>query len=173
LISGPVCLTSPPGAAIVRVATADEMFEAVMRELENCDVFVMCAAVCDYKPAEYFSQKMKKQRGAFALELESTRDILASLTNRPNDCFVVGFAAETQELETNARRKLREKNCDMIVANDVSTPGLGMESDENALTIFYKNGAHENLPREKKTELARVLLKKILNAREKRLTKKT
>jgi phosphopantothenoylcysteine decarboxylase/phosphopantothenate--cysteine ligase len=115
---------------------------------------------------------LAKRRGRFSLELEATRDILASLTNKPNDCFVVGFAAETQELEANAKRKLREKNCDLIVANDVSRTDLGMDAEENEVLIFSPNDAPKKIPRAKKSELARVLLKIILHAREKRLTKK-
>ena len=133
----------------------------------------MCAAVCDYKPAQYAPQKMKKQRARFSLELEPTRDILASLTSGPHDCLVVGFAAETEELTANAQRKLVEKNCDLLVANDVSRADIGMDADENELLIFSKSGAPKKLSRQKKTELARALLKIILEVRENCLTKKT
>jgi len=173
LISGPVALTVPVGAEVVRVTTGDEMFGAAAAQLARCDVFVMCAAVCDYKPAHYTPQKRKKQRGPFSLALAPTRDILASLTNAPHDCFVVGFAAETQELTESAQRKLKEKNCDLIVANDVGRSDLGMESDDNELVLFFRSGEQKKLPRAKKTELARRLLKIILDAREKCLTKKT
>jgi phosphopantothenoylcysteine decarboxylase/phosphopantothenate--cysteine ligase len=116
---------------------------------------------------------LPKQRGRFSLELEPTRDILASLTNKPNDCLVVGFAAETHELAASAERKLREKNCDLIIANDVSRADVGMDAEENEVTIFSPNDPPKKIPRAKKSELARVLLKIILNAREKRLTKKS
>ena len=172
LVSGPVALAAPAGAELVHVTTGEEMFAAVSEQLGQCDVLVMCAAVCDYRPAQYAGQKLAKRRGRFSLELEATRDILASLTNKPNDCFVVGFAAETQELEANAKRKLREKNCDLIVANDVSRTDLGMDAEENEVLIFSPNDAPKKIPRAKKSELARVLLKIILHAREKRLTKK-
>ncbi|MGH8093327.1 MAG: phosphopantothenoylcysteine decarboxylase [Chthoniobacterales bacterium] len=172
LISGPVALAAPSGAEIVRVTTGEEMFAAVSAELADCDVLVMCAAVCDYKPARSAPQKLPKQAAPFSLALVPARDILASLTNAAHDCFVVGFAAETQQLEANAARKLAEKNCDLMVANDVGRAGLGMDSDENELLIFFKDGARKRLPREKKTELARALLKIILDAREKCLTKK-
>jgi phosphopantothenoylcysteine decarboxylase/phosphopantothenate--cysteine ligase len=173
LISGPVALTAPLGAQLVRVTTGDEMFEAAAAQLAHCDVLVMCAAVCDYKPARYSPQKIKKQRVPFSLALEPTRDILASLTSAPHDCFVVGFAAETQELTKSAQGKLKEKNCDLMVANDVSRADIGMDSDDNELVIFFKDGEQKKLPRAKKTELARRLLKIILDAREKCLTKKT
>jgi phosphopantothenoylcysteine decarboxylase/phosphopantothenate--cysteine ligase len=172
LISGPVALIPPSGAEVVAVTTGDEMFTAVSARLAQCDVLVMCAAVCDYKPARYAPQKLPKQRAPFSLALVPTRDILSSLTNAPHDCFVVGFAAETQELSANAARKLTEKNCDLMVANDVSRADIGMDSDENELLIFSRNGEEKKLSRGKKTELARALLKIILNAREKCLTKK-
>ena len=141
LISGPVALTAPCGAEVLRVTTGEEMFAAVSAQLAQCDVLVMCAAVCDYKPAHYAPQKLTKQRVPFSLALVPTRDILASLTSKPHACFVVGFAAETEELEANAQRKLAEKNCDLMVANDVSRADIGMDSDENELMIFFRNGA--------------------------------
>jgi phosphopantothenoylcysteine decarboxylase / phosphopantothenate---cysteine ligase len=173
LISGPVALSAPSGAQVVCVTTSDEMFAAATAQLAQCDVFVMCAAVCDYKPVHYAPQKMKKQLAPFSLALEPTHDILASLTSAPHNCFVVGFAAETQELAENAQRKLKAKNCDLIVANDVGRAGIGMDADENELVIFFKEGEPKKLSRAKKTELARSLLKIILDAREKCLTKKT
>lgn len=172
LISGPVALTAPSGARVVQVTTGEEMFAAASAQFPLCDVFVMCAAVCDYKPARYASEKMKK-RPRLSLELESTRDILASLTSQPHDCFVVGFAAETEALRANAQRKLIDKNCDLLVANDVSRADIGMDSDENELLIFSKNASPKKLPRQKKTEIARALLKIILEVRENCLTKKS
>ena len=173
LISGPVALAAPLGARLVRVTTGEEMFAATSAELARCEVLVMCAAVCDYKPAQYSEEKMPKQREPFSLALVPTRDILASLTSMPHDYFVVGFASETQELRANAARKLLAKNCDLLVANDVSRADVGMETDENELVIFFKNGEEKKLPRAKKIQLARALLKIILEEREKCLTKKT
>ncbi len=173
LVTGSVAIAAPLGAKVLPVTTGEEMFTVVSRQIDECDIFVMCAAVCDYKPVRYAPQKIKKKRAPFTLALEPTRDILASLTSRPRDCFVVGFAAETHELAANAARKLVEKNCDLLVANDVSRTDIGMDSDDNELELFFKNGAQRKLPRAKKTELARALLKIILAAREKCLTKKT
>jgi phosphopantothenoylcysteine decarboxylase/phosphopantothenate--cysteine ligase len=173
LISGPVALAPPIPAKVIRVTTGDEMFRAISSALLDCDIFVMCAAVCDYRPVHYATQKMKKNHSPFSLELEPTRDILASLTNADRGCFVVGFAAETEELEANARRKLVEKNCDLLVANDVSRDDLGIDAEENEVVIFSKSEAPKKIPRAKKTALARDLLKIILEAREKCLTKKT
>jgi phosphopantothenoylcysteine decarboxylase/phosphopantothenate--cysteine ligase len=118
-------------------------------------------------------KKMPKQKNDFALTLTPTRDILASLTSEQHSCFVVGFAAETQDLEANARRKLKRKNCDLLVANDVGPDDLGMDSDENELLIFSPNEKPKSLSRAKKIVLARRLLKIILRARENCLTKKT
>ena len=151
LISGPVALTAPSGAEVVRVTTGEEMFEAAAAHFARCDVFVMCAAVCDYKPARYTPQKTKKQHRPFSLALEPTRDILASLTNSPHDCLVVGFAAETEELRESAQRKLREKNCDLIVANDVGRADIGMDSDDNeARDILSKTAHQKNFRAQKK-----------------------
>ena len=173
LISGPVALAAPSGARLVQVTTGEEMFAATSAEIGRCDVLVMCAAVCDYKPAQYSEEKMPKEREPFSLALVPARDILASLTSAPHDCFVAGFAAETQALRANAARKLRAKNCDLLVANDVSREDIGMDSEENELVIFFKNGEEQKLPRGKKIELARQLIKIFLEAREKCLTKKT
>ncbi len=173
LLSGPVTLADPLGAEVVRVTTGDEMFAALSERLAGCDILVMCAAVCDYKPAHYAPQKIQKAKANFSLLLQPTRDILASLTTAKPRCFVVGFAAETHDLEKNAQRKLAEKNCDLLVANDVSRDDIGMDSEENELLIFFRNGERKKLPREKKTQLARDLLKIILDTRENCLTKKT
>jgi phosphopantothenoylcysteine decarboxylase/phosphopantothenate--cysteine ligase len=172
LISGPVALEAPPEARLLRVTTGEEMFFAARAEFADCDVFVMCAAVCDYKPARYAAEKMPKERHPFLLPLVPARDILASLTTGPHTCFVVGFAAETGALRAHATRKLEEKKCDLMVANDVSRTDLGMDAEENELVIFSKNGAEQKLARGKKIELARQLLKIILIEREKCLTKK-
>ncbi len=172
LISGPVCLAPPANARMIHVTSADELFDAVHAEVNNCDVLVMCAAVADYKPALPVSVKLKKQTNDFALALKPTRDILASVSKRPRNYFVVGFAAETEKLEAHARAKLLQKGCDLIVANDVSKSDSGMESAENAVTIFVREGKAKTLARAGKIIIAREILKIILATREKALTKK-
>ena len=172
LISGPVNLDPPRGAKFISVSTSDEMSAAVDRHVGDCDVVVMCAAIADYKPAKTSVQKIKKQNAPLALELVSTRDILASLGKQDRQYLLVGFAAETKNLEENAQKKLREKNCDAIVANDVSNADFGMESDENEVVIFFRNGEKEKISRDSKKNVARELVKKISNMREKCLTKK-
>jgi phosphopantothenoylcysteine decarboxylase/phosphopantothenate--cysteine ligase len=171
LISGPVSLMPPENARVVQITTSDELHGAVHDHVRNCDALVMCAAVSDYKPLTFAPQKMEKRDGAFALQLTATRDILASLPNERN-YPVVGFAAQTHDLEPNALRKLRAKNCDMIIANDVSGSDVGMESDDNAVTIFFRNGERETLSRAPKIMIARALMKIVEEFSQKSLTKK-
>jgi phosphopantothenoylcysteine synthetase/decarboxylase len=157
LISGPVNLGPPRRAKLVSVSTSDEMFDAVHRHADKCDVCVLCAAVADYKPPKVSPVKIKKRAGNFSLELIPTRDILDSLGRRQNRQFLlVGFAAETNDVEQNAAQKLHAKNCDIMVANDVR---LGMESDENELLILCRDGEMRTFSRAPKEILARELVK--------------
>jgi phosphopantothenoylcysteine decarboxylase/phosphopantothenate--cysteine ligase len=172
LISGPVNIDAPKGVTSVAVSTSDEMHDAVHRHLAGADVMVMCAAVADYKPAIVSEQKIKKHREPLSLDLVPTRDILASLGKEDRQFLLVGFAAETNELEENAQKKLREKNCDIIVANDVSAADSGMERDENEVTILFRNHEKRKISRAPKKIIARELVKIFSNIREKRLTKK-
>jgi len=175
LISGPVHLAPPAGVALVAVTTSDEMYEAVHQcvSYDLYDICVLCAAVADFKPARPSSQKIKKRDAGLTLELQPTRDILASLGQRDRPFLLTGFAAETNDLEKNALTKLREKGCDAIVANDVSRPDSGMDSDENAVTIYFRDGSkHEILCASKKI-VASELIKILTKMREKCLTKKS
>ena len=172
LISGPVNLEAPQNIKLISVSTSDEMFEAVHRHADQCDICVSCAAVADYKPANVSSTKIKKRGVKFSLELIPTRDILSSLQNKDRQFLVVGFAAETNDVEANARNKLRTKHCDIIVANDVSSADAGMESDQNEVTIFFGTGETKKISRAPKKIIARALVKIFSNTREKRLTKK-
>lgn len=173
LISGPVALTAPAGAQLIRITTADELHDAVHAHAPSCDLLIMCAAVSDYKPLVRANEKLEKQTGEFSLRLTPTRDILASLPHATRRYFVVGFAAETHDVAQSAQRKLARKGCDVIVANDVSGSDCGMESDENEVTIFYADGASHHIARAKKEIIAREILKKVFALIEKRLTKKT
>ncbi|MEY2578150.1 MAG: phosphopantothenoylcysteine decarboxylase / phosphopantothenate---cysteine ligase [Verrucomicrobiota bacterium] len=172
LISGLASIAPPRGAKNVSIITSDELYDAVHRAIRECDVLVMCAAVADYKPAAISARKMKKRKTSFALKLIPTRDILVSLPKRRH-YLVVGFAAETHDLTQNARKKLRAKNCDAIVANDVSGTETGMESDENEVTIFFRNGESKKISRASKKIIARELVKIIAKMFEKSLTKKS
>ena len=170
LISGPVNLSPPRKAKFISVSSTDEMFEAVHRHTDESDICVLCAAVVDYKLAEVSPVKIKKRAAQVSLELIPTRDILQSLGQRQNRKFLlVGFAAETNHLEANATEKLREKNCDIIVANDAR---IGMETDENELLILFRDGETKRISRAPKIFLARELVKIFSNSQQKRLTKK-
>jgi phosphopantothenoylcysteine decarboxylase/phosphopantothenate--cysteine ligase len=172
LISGPVDVDPPRGAELVSVSTSDQMFDAVHEHLHGCDVLVMCAAVADYKPKQVSKTKIKKRDATLSLELVPTRDILASLPKQDRQYVVVGFAAETENVEANARKKLQEKNCDVVVANDVSRADSGMESDQNEVTILFRDGEIKRKSRAPKKIVARELIKIFENVCEKRLTKK-
>lgn len=172
LISGPVDLDPPRDAELVSVSTSDEMFDAVHDHLKDRDVLVMCAAVADYKPKQVSETKIKKRDANLSLELTPTHDILATLPKQDRQYLVVGFAAETENVEANARKKLQEKNCDIVVANDVSRADSGMESDANEVTILFRGGEMKKISRAPKKIVARELIKIFENVCEKRLTKK-
>ncbi len=166
LVSGPVALAAPEGARLEPVTTSDEMYDAIHRWVGWADVCVLCAAVADFRPVRIEAQKIKKgARETLTLELVPTRDILRSLRDlapapgRKRATRVVGFAAETHDLEAHARRKLTEKGCALIVANDVSRPDIGFESEDNALTLFFASGERCELARAKKSVLATELVK--------------
>jgi phosphopantothenoylcysteine decarboxylase/phosphopantothenate--cysteine ligase len=136
------------------------MFEAVHRHANQCDICVLCAAVADYKPANVSSTKIKKPGVKFSLELIPTRDILDSLGRQRDRQFVlVGFAAETAHVEENAVKKLRAKNCDIMVANDVSGADSGMESDMNEVTVLFRDGEKKRISHATKKNIARELVK--------------
>ena len=173
LISGPVTLEPPRNAKLISVSTSDEMFEAVHRHADECDICVLCAAVADYKPVNVSSTKIKKRGAKFSLELIPARDILDSLGRRQDRQFVlVGFAAETDHVEENAAKKLRAKNCDIIVANDVSGADSGIESDVNEVTILFRDGEKTEISRALKKNIARDLVKIFLNFATKTFDKK-
>ena len=170
LISGPVNLAPPRDAKFISVSTSDEMFEAVHRHAGASDVCVLCAAVADYKPAQVSPVKIKKRADGISIELVPTRDILQSLGLQEDRKFLlVGFAAETDHLEANAAKKLREKNCDIIVANDAR---IAMETDENELLILFRDGETKKISRSSKKNLVRELVKIFQNSQQKSLTKK-
>jgi phosphopantothenoylcysteine decarboxylase / phosphopantothenate---cysteine ligase len=172
LVSGPVHLNPPRGAKVVSVLTAEQMHHAVHAGLAGTDVVVMCAAVADYKPAEPATRKIKKANEHLTLELTPTVDILASLGKLDRDFLLVGFAAETNSLLEHARKKLRDKNCDIIVANDVSQEKSGMESDQNEITILFRDDQTQKISRASKKILGRELVKIFSKMRQKCLTKK-
>jgi phosphopantothenoylcysteine synthetase/decarboxylase len=162
LISGPAALDAPAGVRTIRVVTSEEMFQEVHRWVGVADVCVLCAAVADFRPVRVAPRKIKKQGGApVTLTLEPTRDILLSLREvvRGGRPLTVGFAAETDAVLDNARRKLREKGCALLAVNDVSQDGIGFESDENELTLLFATGEERVLGRARKEVLAAELVK--------------
>lgn len=140
LIAARVSAPLPEGVEIVRVESAEDMFDAVMARFDAADIVVKAAAVADYRPAVRHASKMKKRTDRLTLELEKTPDILAEAGRRKTRQLVIGFAAETENLEANAMDKLRRKNCDLIVANDVTVPGAGFDADTNTVTVFDAGG---------------------------------
>ena len=142
---------------------ADEMNALVQEHLENCDVLVMSAAVGDFAPEKLEKEKIKKQGDeGLVLRLVPTKDILMEVAKRQSGKLVVGFAAESQNLLESAMEKLKKKNLDLIVANDISAPGIGFQSDSNQVTIIDREENIENLSLRPKREIADLLLDKIL-----------
>jgi len=162
LVSGPTSLEPPAGARLISVTTAAEMRRAVLEEFPNCTAVIMAAAVSDYRPSESSSSKMKRGKGSWELRLEPNPDILKELGAKKDGKLLVGFAAETDDLATNAKKKLREKNLDMIVANDVTQEGSGFDGDTNIATIVDRTGASRALPLMTKDELANQILDHLL-----------
>lgn len=161
LVSGPTSLQAPIGVDLVRVISAEQMAQAVLDHLPRVDLVIKSAAVSDFRPAEVHDLKIKKDQAASVLTLERTEDILKAVALKKKDQIVVGFAAETHQLEAYAVEKLKAKNLDLIVANLVGGEVGGFGSDTNQVTLFYKSGAAEQLDSMPKTELSKVLLDRI------------
>ena len=163
LISGPTNLNPASGINFIKVKSADEMLEEILNNLPS-DVAIFSAAVADFKVKSVESQKIKKNK-IFELSLEKNIDILRHISNhnslRPK--LVIGFAAETNSLKKNAKQKLSEKNCDWIVANDISKKGIGFESDFNEVSIFYKNNSEEKFKKMRKSNLAEEIVNRIIS----------
>ncbi len=162
LVSGPSHLEAPEGAALIRVVTAAEMAAAVFDHAADADMVIKVAAVSDYRPAATADHKIKKNEDRITLELEKTDDILAELGRRKRSGqILVGFAAETEELEKNAAAKLFAKNLDMIAANLLGQAGSGFEADANRITLYDAQGGQEDLPLMDKDDAAHCLLDRI------------
>ncbi len=158
LVAGPVSLPTPAGVRRIDVRRAAQMREAVLAELPGHDIYLGAAAVADYTPAETLPQKIKKSGETLTITLVRTADILAEVALHPQrPRLVVGFAAETQDMEAYARDKLLRKGLDLIAANDVGRPGQGFEGDDNALSVFWRDGRHD-IAHGPKSRVARDLL---------------
>lgn len=163
LVAGPVALPDPVGVSVIHVESAAEMAEAIHAEAENSDMIIMAAAVADYRPKQVFDGKIKKSDGSLSIELERTEDILLSLgAKKHSGQILVGFAAETQNLIAYAQEKMKRKNLDWIVANDVSCSNIGFGSDYNRVTLLGRDGSSFELGPAPKLEIAQLLLHKII-----------
>ncbi|MGL5397373.1 MAG: bifunctional phosphopantothenoylcysteine decarboxylase/phosphopantothenate--cysteine ligase CoaBC [Shewanella sp.] len=166
LVAGPVNLATPEGVTRIDVESAQNMLDAVMDNVDKKDIFIGCAAVADYRVSDIAACKIKKSAEEMQLALVRNPDILATVASLANRPFVVGFAAETHDVETYARDKLKRKNLNMIAANDVSVVGLGFNADANALRVFWPQGS-QDLPATDKLTLARQLLSLIVKEKTK------
>ncbi|MFL0363024.1 bifunctional phosphopantothenoylcysteine decarboxylase/phosphopantothenate--cysteine ligase CoaBC [Pseudobacillus sp. 179-B 2D1 NHS] len=158
LISGPVSITPPVGVEIKYVQSAEEMYEAVMERFANSDIVIKTAAVADYRPKLVHREKLKKQEGDLTIEMERTRDILKTLGQEKTHQMLIGFAAETTNIEEYARKKLKTKQADMIVANNVKLDGAGFGAETNIISIFKKDGTQKDFDLMTKKAAAREIL---------------
>ena len=165
LISGPVHLPPPPGVEIINVRTAIEMREQVFAHLGPADIVIKAAAVADFHLSKVPDQKVKKTAARISMELDPTPDILAELGRKKGDRLLIGFAAETQNLQQEARRKLESKNCDMVVGNLVGVSDSGFESDQNEVILVLRTGESIPLPRAPKREIADHIFDHVLKLR--------
>lgn len=155
LISGPTSITPPIGIKLIKINTNEEMYEAINKEYDNSDIVIKSAAVADYKIKNYSSEKIKKGEGDLNLVLERDTDILKSLGDRKGTQILVGFAAESSNLLVNAKDKLKRKNLDYIVANDITSQDTGFATDENKVIILAKDGKEFTLNKMSKKEVAK------------------
>jgi phosphopantothenoylcysteine decarboxylase/phosphopantothenate--cysteine ligase len=165
LVSGPTKLPAPAGVETIQVRSTRDMYEAVMSRLSEVTVFIGCAAVADFRPVAPAEHKIKKQgRTKVTLELEPTEDIIATVSADPNrnGRVVAGFAAESQTLLAYAEKKLREKNLDLIVANDIKRADAGFDAETNTATILKRDGSRVELPLQNKREMADRVLDEII-----------
>ena len=162
LITGPTQLPDPTNVTTIRVRTTEEMAKSVYQQFETADVVVKAAAVSDYGPQQSAGHKIKKGKNEWVLSLKQNKDILKALGRQKTHQVLVGFSAETRDLEQNATQKLTEKNLDMIVGNLVGSAESGFESDTNTVTFFYKDGSKESLPSMEKQAVAHILLDRII-----------
>ncbi|HEY9577504.1 MAG TPA: bifunctional phosphopantothenoylcysteine decarboxylase/phosphopantothenate--cysteine ligase CoaBC, partial [Pseudobacillus sp.] len=158
LISGPVSINPPSGVKVRHVQSAEDMYQAVMEKFADSDIVIKTAAVADYRPKQVHKEKMKKQEGDLIIELERTRDILKTLGQEKTHQMLIGFAAETVNVEEYARKKLQTKQADMIVANNVKLDGAGFGSETNIISIFKKDGTQKDFDLMTKKAAAREIL---------------
>ncbi|UFU00978.1 bifunctional phosphopantothenoylcysteine decarboxylase/phosphopantothenate--cysteine ligase CoaBC [Radiobacillus kanasensis] len=161
LVTGPVKLETPKNVQRVDVESAEEMYQAIMEHYPTQELVIKAAAVADYRPKLVYDQKMKKSDGTLMIEMERTKDILKELGERKNGQFLVGFAAETENVLEYGQKKLEKKNLDAIVVNDITEQGSGFGGDTNAVTYLNKRGEQKKLPMSSKKEVSKQLLQLI------------
>jgi phosphopantothenoylcysteine decarboxylase/phosphopantothenate--cysteine ligase len=165
LVSGPTSLEAPAGVERIDVESAQDMHRVVLEKVAGCSIAIFAAAVADYRPAEPSGQKIKRNTESTSIALEPTPDILASVARNKGQRFIVGFAAETDNVAENARQKLTAKNADLMVANDVTAEGSGFDHDTNVVTLFARDGRDLALPRMSKSEVAQRILDEVVRLR--------
>ncbi|HJV31820.1 MAG TPA: bifunctional phosphopantothenoylcysteine decarboxylase/phosphopantothenate--cysteine ligase CoaBC [Bacillales bacterium] len=158
LVSGPTNLSCPNGVERINVESAADMYEAVIAHFDTTDIVIKSAAVADYRPKTAYDHKVKKKPGEAVIELERTKDILYELGLKKKEQILIGFAAETNNIEEYANKKLLAKNADMIVANNVKTDGAGFGTDTNIVTLFKRDGSNIKLPLMTKKKVAEKLI---------------
>lgn len=158
LVSGPTSLDDPWFVKTIRVRTADEMYSAVMENIDDTDILIKAAAVADFKPVRKLQEKIKKDMFGGTMKLERNKDILETIGKMDTKPFLVGFAAETERVRENALKKMEEKNIDAIVTNDVSRGDIGFSSDYNEVNVFFRDGAEHAVPKIEKDEVALKIL---------------
>ena len=158
LVTGPTQLTDPKGINVIHVQSAEDMFNAVKERYNAQDIIFKAAAVSDYTPSEVLDHKMKKREGDLSVTFKRTTDILKYLGDNKKHQYLVGFAAETQNIEAYAQDKLARKNADVIISNNVGDQSIGFSSDDNELTMHFKNKNMVNIKKGKKVELAKQIL---------------
>ena len=171
LVTAPTSLTPPPGVKTVQVVSAQEMQQEVLKLFDEQDIVIKAAAVADYRPAAFQEQKIKKTGQGLILELVQNPDILKSLGEKKTHQFIVGFAAETQNIIENGLAKMRKKKTDMLVVNDVTAEGAGFGSDTNIVSILFPDGQRMDLPQMSKLEVAKRLVQIITATRKKQQDK--
>ena len=162
LITGPTTLLNPNHVSVIRVNTAREMAGAVFEHMAHSDIIIKAAAVSDFRPADRSDHKVKKDTEQRVLPLEKTQDILKEIGRNKNGKILIGFAAETERLEQYAQKKLADKNLDIIVGNIVGSADSGFDADTNTVTLFYKDGTKEKLPKMTKADVANLLLDRVI-----------
>ena len=162
LISGPTNLTPPYGVNLIPVTTAAEMAESVLSESKDAFALIMTAAVADFRPVQKAANKIKKSGASLTLELESTTDILKAVAEQKTQTGfpqkTIGFAAESQQLLENAKKKLEGKKLDLIIANDITAPGVGFAGTTNQVTLLFADGRQETLPLQEKSAVAEAVI---------------